>query len=75
MYRVETAIATSSVSVSAGGTVTKDIASTEVIPTYIWQIGTLDGTPRGFRNAEYVPLSLRQMMTLTTSRSKIETMQ
>jgi len=52
VYRVETAIATSSVSVSAGGTVTKDIASTEVIPTYIWQIGTLDGTPRGFRNAE-----------------------
>ncbi|KAH7107644.1 polysaccharide lyase family 4 protein [Auriculariales sp. MPI-PUGE-AT-0066] len=54
LYRWELAIGTSSVTVTAGGTVSKSIASSESIPSYIWKIGALDGTPRGFRNADKI---------------------
>ncbi|KAH7101586.1 polysaccharide lyase family 4 protein [Auriculariales sp. MPI-PUGE-AT-0066] len=54
LYRVELAIATSSVTVSAGGTVSQNIASAETTPSYIWKIGALDGTPRGFLNADKI---------------------
>ncbi|KAK1223271.1 hypothetical protein PQX77_013859 [Marasmius sp. AFHP31] len=54
LYKVELAVASQSVSVSAGGTATSNIASTESNPTTIWQIGDFDGTPRGFLNADKI---------------------
>ncbi|KAF9249181.1 hypothetical protein L218DRAFT_952045, partial [Marasmius fiardii PR-910] len=57
LYSVELAIGSQSVSVSAGGTTNVNIASTAALtivhknPSVIWQIGDLDGTPRGFLNA------------------------
>ena len=43
---MELEVATQSVTVTAGTTVTSNIASTEANPTVIWQIGEFDGTPR-----------------------------
>ncbi|KAF5348362.1 hypothetical protein D9758_010904 [Tetrapyrgos nigripes] len=54
LYSVELALASQSVSVSAGGTTTSNIASTFSFPATIWQIGDLDGTPRGFLNADKI---------------------
>ncbi|TFK41661.1 rhamnogalacturonase B [Crucibulum laeve] len=52
LYKVELAVASQSVSVTAGGVTTSNIASSEANPSTIWQIGDFDGTPRGFLNAE-----------------------
>ncbi|KAG8715200.1 hypothetical protein FRC08_010863 [Ceratobasidium sp. 394] len=54
MYKSELAVATSSVSISAGTTITANINSAEANPTTIWQIGDFDGTPRGFLNADMI---------------------
>ncbi|KAI5832262.1 polysaccharide lyase family 4 protein [Schizophyllum commune Tattone D] len=54
LYEVELAVASQSVTVSAGGLATSNIASTIARPSAIWQIGEYDGTPRGFLNAEFV---------------------
>ncbi|KAL0958364.1 hypothetical protein HGRIS_000505 [Hohenbuehelia grisea] len=54
LYKVETAIASQSVSVSAGSTGSSNIASVEANPSTIWQIGDFDGTPRGFLNADKI---------------------
>ncbi|KAJ7599273.1 polysaccharide lyase family 4 protein [Mycena floridula] len=54
LYKVELAVASQSVTVSAGSVVTSNIASTEANPTAIWQIGDFDGTPRGFLNADMI---------------------
>ncbi|KAJ3527751.1 hypothetical protein NMY22_g9671 [Coprinellus aureogranulatus] len=54
LYKVELAVASQSVTVSAGGTVTSNIKSTEDNRSVIWQIGDFDGTPRGFRNADKI---------------------
>uniref|UniRef100_A0A0W0G986 rhamnogalacturonan endolyase n=1 Tax=Moniliophthora roreri TaxID=221103 RepID=A0A0W0G986_MONRR len=54
LYKVELAVASQSVTVSAGGTTSANIASKEATPTVIWQIGDLDGTPRGFLNADKI---------------------
>ncbi|KAJ7150310.1 polysaccharide lyase family 4 protein [Mycena filopes] len=54
LYSVELAIASQTVTVSAGGTGTSNIASTQSLPAVIWQIGDLDGTPRGFLNADKI---------------------
>lgn len=54
LYKVELAVASQTVTVSAGSTVTSNIASTEASPTVIWQIGDFDGTPRGFLNADMI---------------------
>ncbi|KAF8908457.1 rhamnogalacturonase B [Mucidula mucida] len=54
LYRLELAIASQSVSISAGSTGTSNIASTESTPSVIWQIGDYDGTPRGFLNADKI---------------------
>ncbi|KAF9522722.1 rhamnogalacturonase B [Crepidotus variabilis] len=54
LYKVELAVASQSVTVSAGGTATSNIASTESNPSSIWQIGDFDGTPRGFLNADKI---------------------
>ncbi|KXX80850.1 putative rhamnogalacturonase [Madurella mycetomatis] len=53
LYQTEFKIATSSVTVSAGQTATKDIAGTfNTSRTTLFQIGDYDGQPTGFRNAD-----------------------
>ncbi|KAB5588783.1 hypothetical protein CTheo_7770 [Ceratobasidium theobromae] len=54
MYKSELAVATKSVTVTAGGTITANIQSAESAPTVIWQIGEFDGTPRGFLNSDMI---------------------
>ncbi|KAF9016169.1 polysaccharide lyase family 4 protein [Hymenopellis radicata] len=54
LYRMELAIASQSVLVTAGAVGSSNIASTETTPTTIWQIGDYDGTPRGFLNADLI---------------------
>jgi rhamnogalacturonan endolyase len=54
LYKVELAVATASVTVSAGGTTTANIASSEPSRSAIWQLGDYDGTPRGFLNANKI---------------------
>ncbi|CAE7162614.1 unnamed protein product [Rhizoctonia solani] len=48
LYKKELEVVTGSVTVTAGGTATLNLASSESIKTTIWQIGTPDGTPSGF---------------------------
>ncbi|KAK2054205.1 rhamnogalacturonase [Colletotrichum caudatum] len=52
LYQTEFKVATSSVTVSAGQTVTKNIASGLTSRTTLWKIGDYDGQPTGFRNAD-----------------------
>ncbi|CAE6446227.1 unnamed protein product [Rhizoctonia solani] len=54
LYKKELAVATGSVTVSAGKTSTLSLTSTESLPTLIWQIGVPDGTPSGFLNADKI---------------------
>jgi len=51
LYQGELSVATTSVSVTAGATTTKNIASTWTTGTTLFQIGEWDGQPTGFRNA------------------------
>ncbi|KAL7273879.1 hypothetical protein RUND412_003240 [Rhizina undulata] len=52
LYRDEFNVASQSVTVAAGSTVTSNIASTEATRNTVWSIGDFDGRPVGFRNAE-----------------------
>ncbi|KAK0446084.1 Rhamnogalacturonase B, N-terminal-domain-containing protein [Desarmillaria tabescens] len=54
LYKMELEVATQSVTVTAGSVGTSNIASTEATPSVIWQIGEIDGTPRGFLNADLI---------------------
>ncbi|KII94687.1 polysaccharide lyase family 4 protein [Plicaturopsis crispa FD-325 SS-3] len=54
LYKGELEVATSSVAVSAGGTTTLNLQSTESVPNAIWTIGDADGTPAGFLNADKI---------------------
>ncbi|KAF8607464.1 hypothetical protein BDV93DRAFT_468241 [Ceratobasidium sp. AG-I] len=54
LYKKELEVGTGSVTVTAGGTATLNLASTESIKTNIWQIGVPDGTPSGFLNADKI---------------------
>ncbi|KAK7451092.1 hypothetical protein VKT23_012768 [Stygiomarasmius scandens] len=54
LYKVELGVSTQTVTVSAGGLTTSNIASQESSPSVIWQIGDFDGTPRGFLNADMI---------------------
>ncbi|CAE6478294.1 unnamed protein product, partial [Rhizoctonia solani] len=54
LYKKELEVGTGSVTVTAGGTTTLNLASTESIKTTIWQIGIPDGTPSGFLNADKI---------------------
>ncbi|KAL1743004.1 polysaccharide lyase family 4 protein [Schizophyllum fasciatum] len=54
LYEFELAIASQSVTVSAGNVGSSNIASTIDRPDVIWQIGDYDGTPRGFLNADKI---------------------
>jgi rhamnogalacturonan endolyase len=52
LYSGEFKVAESSVTVTAGGNVSKSIASAQSIPSnVIFRIGTVDGRPTGFKNA------------------------
>ena len=53
LFKGELEVATKSVTVTAGTTVSASIASTESLPSsYIFKFGEFDGTPKGFLNAE-----------------------
>ena len=53
LYQTEYKVASSSVTVSAGSTTTKDIASTLKAPSKsLFKIGEFDGQPTGFQNAD-----------------------
>lgn len=53
LYQTELEVASQSVEVSAGSTTTSDIASTLEAPaTSLWTIGSCDGQPTGFLNAD-----------------------
>lgn len=53
LYKTELQVAETSVTVTAGDTSTKDIANGLTTPdTTLWTIGTCDGQPAGFRNAD-----------------------
>ncbi|CAE7175730.1 unnamed protein product [Rhizoctonia solani] len=54
LYKKELAVATGSVTVSAGKASTLGLTSAESLPTLIWQIGVPDGTPSGFLNADKI---------------------
>lgn len=52
LYQGEFAVATQSVSVSAGKTITSDITGASQSRNTLWKIGEWDGQPKGFRNAD-----------------------
>ncbi|KAJ6557340.1 polysaccharide lyase family 4 protein [Mycena vulgaris] len=54
LYQGELEAGTGSVSVSAGKTSTLSITSSLSVPTVIWRIGTVDGSPVGFLNADKI---------------------
>ncbi|ELU39353.1 rhamnogalacturonase B [Rhizoctonia solani AG-1 IA] len=76
VYKSELAVATTTVNIGAGQTITANIKSTEATPAVIWQLGEFDGTPRGFLNAELVYsdyMRIYQTSNMSIS-SMIETM-
>nr|CDJ79831.1 rhamnogalacturonan endolyase precursor [Leucoagaricus gongylophorus] len=54
LYKMELAVASQSVTVTANVGTSVNIASAEPSPSVIWQIGEYDGTPRGFLNADKI---------------------
>ncbi|TFK45931.1 rhamnogalacturonase B [Heliocybe sulcata] len=72
LYKGELEVATKSVTVQAGTTVSASIASTESLPSsYIFKFGEFDGKPTGFLNAECVlsfPFGMIETMHPSDSR-------
>lgn len=56
LYKGELAVATGTVTITAGGTATLNLASTETISSAIFRIGEWDGTPNGFLNADKITI-------------------
>lgn len=54
LYQNELAVATQSVTIAADSPTTANIRSTLYAPPALWTIGSWDGTPLGFRNAEKI---------------------
>jgi rhamnogalacturonan endolyase len=54
MYRNEFLVAQDSVAVTAGGTTTKNIVSSEPKASVIWRVGEFDGQPFEFRNGDKI---------------------
>ncbi|KAK6534029.1 hypothetical protein TWF281_005369 [Arthrobotrys megalospora] len=52
LYKGELEVASSSVSVTAGGTTSKSISSTEANPSIVWRVGNFDGQPFEFKNGD-----------------------
>ncbi len=55
LYQDELAVGTQTVTIAAGVTSTTNITDTYYIPPEIFSIGTFDGTPIGFLNADKFP--------------------
>ncbi|KAK1757944.1 rhamnogalacturonase B [Echria macrotheca] len=54
LYRGEFPIAQESVTVTAGGTATKNITSTEPNPSVVWRVGHFDGRPMELKNGDKI---------------------
>ncbi|KAK6206264.1 rhamnogalacturonase B [Colletotrichum tabaci] len=54
MYRDEFSVAQDTVTITAGGKITKNIASTESNPSVIWRIGDFDGQPFELKNGDKI---------------------
>ncbi|KAF7365358.1 Polysaccharide lyase family 4 protein [Mycena venus] len=54
LYQGELEAGTGSVTVTAGRTSTVTLTSSLSVPSVIWRIGTVDGTPAGFLNADKI---------------------
>ncbi|KAF2122537.1 Rhamnogalacturonase B, N-terminal-domain-containing protein [Lophiotrema nucula] len=54
VYKGEFLVTTDSVTVTAGQTLTKDIASKEAAPKVIWRIGEFDGRPQDLKNGDKI---------------------
>lgn len=54
MYKGEFLVTTDSVTVTAGQTATKDIASKEAAPAIIWRVGEFDGQPFELKNGDKI---------------------
>lgn len=54
LYRDEFPVAQDTVTVTAGGSATKNIASTEKQPPVIWRIGDFDGQPFELKNGDKI---------------------
>lgn len=71
LFKGELAVATGSVTVSAGGTSTLNLASTETVDSAIFRIGDWDGAPTGFLNADKIttmhPTDVRMDSWATTT--------
>ncbi|KAJ6261521.1 rhamnogalacturonate lyase [Drechslerella dactyloides] len=50
LYKGELEVASTSVTVSAGGTTSKSISSTESSPSVVWRVGQFDGQPFELKN-------------------------
>jgi rhamnogalacturonan endolyase len=56
LYLDELAVGTRTVTISAGQTTAADITNTYFTPNALWRIGTWDGTPKGFLNADKIEI-------------------
>jgi rhamnogalacturonan endolyase len=54
LYQDELAVGTQTVTINAGATTAMNIVDTYYLPPAIWRIGTWDGTPKGFLNADKI---------------------
>ncbi|TRM63991.1 polysaccharide lyase family 4 protein [Schizophyllum amplum] len=54
LFQGELEAGTGSVTISAGGSASVDLESSLEIPETVWSIGTVDGTPAGFLNADKI---------------------
>jgi rhamnogalacturonan endolyase len=54
MYKGEFVVATDTVTVTAGKTASKDIASKEASPAVVWRIGEFDGQPFELKNGDKI---------------------
>ncbi|KAF3941112.1 hypothetical protein ABW19_dt0207972 [Dactylella cylindrospora] len=52
LYKNELEVASTSVSVSAGGTTSQSISSNEANPSVVWRVGTFDGQPFELKNGD-----------------------
>lgn len=65
LYQGELEAGTGSVTVSAGKTSSLTLTSSLNVPSTIWSIGTVDGTPSGVRFAFICPFNLPHKVTAT----------
>ncbi|KAI0892753.1 polysaccharide lyase family 4 protein [Annulohypoxylon nitens] len=54
LYKGEYEVAKDAVTVTAGGDITKNIASTEKNPSVVWRIGDFDGRPQELKNGDKI---------------------